>query len=129
MTRRVLAALLGLLSLANLARMVLSIGQAQSAPDLPVAFRPELSAVMGGVWAAVFGAAAVAVAGRRSAYLGAAAVAGYHAHLWLNRAVFARSEEAWVTTGFNLLLTAIAVGAAAALAWWAERRGARRRPR
>lgn len=117
MARKALVAILALFGAANALRCVLSLQQAATVPDLPVAFSPWLGALFGGVWAAGFAIAAVAVRARRSSAIGPAVVAAYHAHLWLNRAVFARSDDAWVTAGFSLMLTAIALAVTGALAW------------
>jgi hypothetical protein len=40
----------------------------------------------------------------------------YHAHLWLNRALFARAQNAPANTEFDLALMALAVGGVAILA-------------
>lgn len=123
MARKALFGLAALLCAANALRLALSLQQAETLPDLAVALRPEASALIGGVWAVLFCAAALALVAR-ARWAGAmafAAVAAYHAHLWINRAVFARSDEGWQTAGFNVLLTAVALAVAGWLAWRVDR--------
>lgn len=126
MARRLLVFLLMAFALANAARCGLAIQQALSLPELPQPFGAWVNAATGAVWTLGFGVAALgAGAGLRIMRGGSVALmALYHAHLWLNRAAFARAEDAALSAGFNLALAALATGvvaALAALAWGKHR--------
>lgn len=125
MPRKILAFVLMAFALANAARCALAVQQAIHLPELPQPMSAWANAATGAVWAVGFGAAGLgALAGMRIMRAGSVALmAVYHAHLWLNRAAFARAENAPLTAGFNLGLAALAVGVVAVLAfaWRAPR--------
>lgn len=110
-------------ALANIARCGLAIQQAITLPDLPQPFSAWVNAT-GAVWALGFGLAALGAAAqlRIMRWGSVVLMALYHAHLWLNRAAFARAENAPLTAEFNLLLAVIAVGGVAALSGLAWRK-------
>lgn len=124
MARRLLVFLLMAFALANIARCGLAIQQAITLPDLPQPFAAWANAATGAVWALGFGLAALGAAARLRIMRWGSVVlmALYHAHLWLNRAAFARAENAPLTAEFNLLLAVIAVGGVAALSGLAWRK-------
>lgn len=123
MARKLLFVLLMAFALANIARCGLAVQQAITLPDLPLPAAAWANALAGAVWAIGFGLGALGVFLRlRVARRGAPGLmALYHAHMWLNRALFARSENAPLTIEFNLALTALAIVLAAALAFLSRR--------
>lgn len=116
--RKLLIFVLLAFALANVARCGLAVRQAVTLPDLPQPAAAWVNALTGAIWAMGFGLAALGIALRIHIMRWGSVLlmALYHAHLWLNRAVFAQAENAPATIGFNLALTALAVGLVAVLA-------------
>lgn len=118
--KRFLAVVLALFCLANAARTILAVQQANQLPDLPADLPPAYLSVMSAIWAIVFGACTYGVlrARRWAPRATIAAIVLYQANLWLNHFAFSRSAEAMVRTEFAALLSLlsiIAVGGGALL--------------
>lgn len=97
--------------LENLARVVLSVGQARDLPDLPTSLSPTYVAIMSAIWFLAFAACLVVVARRmpRAAAISMSVLALYQANLWLNRAALSRSSEAGETMGFRAILAVLSL--------------------
>jgi hypothetical protein len=125
--RRLLAIALALFCLANAARAVLAVQEANQLPDVPSAIPPGYVSAMSVAWAVAFGVCAYGIWRSRhwAPRVTIVAIVLYQANLWLNHIVFTRSPEANERIGFAALLSALSIvlisGAALFLEWRTRR--------
>jgi hypothetical protein len=127
--KRLLAAVLALFCLANVARVILAVQQANQLPDLPTDLPPAYLAVMSAIWAVAFGVCAAGILRSRrwAPRATIAVIVLYQANLWLNHFAFTRSAEAIERTGYAALLSVIsiiAIGSISLLCQWQFSRSA-----
>ena len=108
--KRVLAFVLIVFSVANVARAILSLQEAQQS-QVVTAVPPFYLVAMSSVWAIAFAVTAYGIVrDRRWAPRDTiATIVLYQANLWLNRLAFTRSSEATARIGFAALLSAVSI--------------------